>query len=671
MTNEPIINARLKKFRENWDLNNVPDGEAFEKFVNSSILTQHQPDAFNADSELLEQICVGGPGDSGIDGIGIKVNGLLVKDIHEIEDLLFKFKRVNIEFIFIQSKYKPHFDSGELNNFIAGVRSFLSNTPSIPINEKITELLKLKDYLLSEDVVFLWENNPSIRMYYVAMGKWKNNAQHIALAEQAKSDIYGLKIYEKVNVHFIDSEALRQIIDSIENNFTAIIETIVSMELTPVIGVENSCISLCNADEFSKILISEENIIRKSLFDDNVRDFQGENTVNNEIYETIINEPAKFILLNNGITIVCDEFLSNNRKLKIVNPQIVNGCQTSHVIFTAKQKGIAINNVPLNIKIIATKDPELSNEIVRGTNRQNIVQDEAFESTKKFHKDLEAFFNDYNSEFSLKIYYERRSKQYSHKPIKQSQKFSLKILTQYFVGMFLNKPHFSHRHESFLLKEFANIIYQETQSKLPYFISCYSFYKLEFLFREMNYSPELKHYKAHLLMMFRESISGQCPNLAFEKPIDEHCKKIIEFLKNDVILKERFDELALIFKKCSITWQTHLKRSRFGMKDISDFTDLLLKETRDKYHTNKNITNQNTNKLQEETLFKGQVMRTMTDKFGSYCGFIRRQPDNIFFHSKLNKELEFMGLENKFVTYQTQNGSRPNELVAINVKIVN
>lgn len=666
MTNEPIINAKLKKFRDSYGLNSVADGEAFERFVNSAILTQHQPDAFTADSDLLEKVCVGGQNDTGIDGLAVKINGVLVKSTQECDDIISKFKRIAIEFIFIQSKYKPNFDSAELNSFIAGVRNFLSNEPLIPANEKVKEWIQLKDHLLSEDIVFNWDDNPSVRMYYVAMGKWRGHQHHTALADQAKKDIKLLKTYENIDLHFVDSESLRNTLDSIENNFSAILETIGVLELTPVKDVDNSCIALCNADEFSKLLTTEEGFIRKSLFDDNVRDYQGESTINSEIIDTINEEPEKFILLNNGITIVCDDFISNNRKLKIVNPQIVNGCQTSHAIYFAKKKGLSITKVPLSVKIIATKDQEISNEIVRGTNRQNIVLDEAFEATKKFHKDLEAFFNTYGVDFKDRVYYERRAKQYSHNiNIKQVQKINLRILTQYFVGMFLNQPHLSHRHESFLLREFSNLIFQDSQSKLPYFTAALAFFKLEALFRERGFYPELKPYKPHLLMIFRQAIAGFTPSLFYEKPIDEHSQKILEVLKNDGLTNQRFEESAKIFKDTATKWTGELKRSRFAMKDVQDFTVLLTKETNKYYSTKHSELAED-----EDKIYRGVVIKTMHDKFGNYCGFIKRQPDNIFFHSRQNKDLNFIGLEGKVVTYKVTTNPKNNQLLATELEIV-
>ena len=667
MTNEPIINARFKKFRDNYGLNNMADGDAFERFANSAILTSHQPDAFTADSELLDKVCIGGSGDNGIDGIAIKLNGILVKTVEEINDIIAKFKTANIEFIFIQSKYKEKFEAAELSSFIAGVRNFLNNRPAIALNGKSAEIFKLKEHLMSDDVVYHWESNPSVRMYYVAMGKWRNIAQHLALAEQAKNDIKLLNIYDTVDLHFIDSESLKTTLDNNENNFTAFIDTIVTMELTQVDGVENSCIALCAGDEFSKMLTTEEGVIRKSLFDDNVRDYQGENSVNSEILDTIREEPSKFILLNNGITVVCEDFTTKNRRLKIINPQIVNGCQTSHVLFAAQKKGFDISKVQVSVKFISTGDAEISNDIVRGTNRQNIVMDEAFEATKKFHKDLEEFINHINSEYPDKIYYERRAKQYSHNPtIKQIQKINLKILTQYFSAMFLNKPHLSHRHESFLLREQANILFQETQSKLPYFVSSYAFYQLEKLFREANFYPELKPYKAHLLMMFRESIAGKAPSINNEKPIDDYSQKIITVLKKPQLTTRQFEEVAKVFKNTMNKWTGELEKSRFAIKDVPDFTTLLLSDTQ-KYFTVKVTTISD----DEDFVYKGVVMKTMLDRFGNFCGFIKRSPDNIFFHLQQNKDLNFIGLEGKLVSYKVSINPKDNRQLAVNVERIN
>jgi hypothetical protein len=67
-----------------------------------------------------------------------------------------------------------------------------------------------------------------------------------------------------------------------------------------------------------------------------VRHFLGaENSVNQSIAKTIDNQAARsrFPVLNNGVTVVSPDVVVQTNRLFIKNFQIVNGCQTSHVLF--------------------------------------------------------------------------------------------------------------------------------------------------------------------------------------------------------------------------------------------------------------------------------------------------------------------------------------------------
>lgn len=662
MNLEPIINAKFKKFRNQMELNNVADGVAFEQYVNLSILKSHQPDAFNGDNELFNKVNIGGFEDMGIDGIAIKINGILIRDIDEAKDLVKKFPRVDIEFIFIQSKYKSNFDKGEFNNFIDGVREFLSEKQRQPHSTEIKELILIKDFLLSEDAVFKWSDNPSVRLYYVVMGKWHDSKHQLALAEQLKEDIGHLNTYKEPYIHFVDLAGFKAVLDSNENNFEVVLNSIDTMPLTSVDGVDNSCLMMCYADELYKLLSTKEGIIRKSLFDDNVRDFQGDNTINSEIQKTIESEPEKFALLNNGITIVCKKYIPSNRQITIKNPQIVNGCQTSHVIFGNSNSLEALKKVPLVIKVISTQNNEITNQIVRGTNRQNIVLDEAFETTKPFHKELEDFINALSPEYS-RFYYERRSKQYDHNPsINQYEKLNLRIIIHSFVSMYLNTPNLSHRHESKLLDTFGNTLFKDFQSKLPYFTSSLAFYELEKLFRQQKLDKSYYTFKYHLLMIFRELIAGRSPNVNNERIVDEHSQIVLNVLKNKSATLEKFKKSIELFDKTRDEWSKQLGKNVHGIKDNKDFTFLLLKNLRD------NGQNISDTVEDENFVYKGKIKKIIKDRYGKYCGFIERKPDNIFFHSASAKGMKLFDAEGKLVSYKVSTNPKSGQFLAVDVE---
>lgn len=662
MNVEPIINARFKRFRDRMELTKIADGLAFEQFVNHTILSAHQPDAFNGDNELFEKVNVGGSEDMGIDGIAIKLNGLFIRDLDEVKDLTKRLPRISIEFIFIQSKYKSNFDKGEFNNFTDGVREFLSEKQKQPVSDEIKELIRIKNFLVSENAVFKWEDNPSIRLYYVVMGKWHNSQHQLALAETFKEDILSLNTYKEPLIHFVDHDGFKSILDSNENNFEVAINSIDTIPLTSVDLVDNSCVLLCFASELKKILTTPDGLIRKSLFEDNVRDYQGDNSINNEISQTIQNEPQKFALLNNGITIVCEKYTPSNRQITIKNPQIVNGCQTSHAIFYNADKEETINKVPIIIKLISTNDSEITNQIVRGTNRQNIVYDEAFEATKKFHKDLEDFINAMSPEYD-RFYYERRSKQYEHNPsINHYQKLNLRIIIQSFVGMFLNEPHISHRHEVKLLELYSNLVFQDYQSKLPYFTSALSFYKLEKLFRTGAIDKKLFYaFRTHILMIFRELTGGDKPNINKEKIVDEHCHLVLSVLKNDEVCKEKFIEASTLFEETRSYWIENLKKNQYSIKDNKEFTDLLLTRIR-------KVSTITTDLVDDvDYLYKGPVVKIFKDKFGTFCGFIERKPTDIFFHSSSAKGIDLNGKVGHLVTYKVTTNPKNGQLIATDI----
>jgi hypothetical protein len=652
----------MNKFKARMELVDISNGMVFEKFVNYSILNGHQPGAFNGDNELFDKVNIGGYGDMGIDGIAMKINGILIRSLDETKSLVEKLQKLEIEFIFIQAKYKEIFTKSEFISFVSGVRDFLASNPRMPHSIEIQELIEIKDYLISEDAVCKWINNPLVRLYYVTMAKHHDSATQDALAEQFREDIVKLNTYQEAMIHFINKNELKSIIDSNESNFDQTINFIYSMPLTKVEGVNDSCVLLCYATELKKILKSPDGLIRKSLFDDNVRDFQGNNTINSAINVTINKEPQKFVLLNNGITIVCEKFSQTNMQINIKNPQIVNGCQTSHVLYNNPDN--ALERTPIIIKLISTENGEITNQIVKGTNSQNIVYGEAFETIKPFHKDLEDFINALSPEYE-RFYYERRSKQYDHNPsINYYQKINFRIIIQSFIGMFLNCPHLSHKHESKLLEIYADKIFLDHQSKYPYFVAALSFFKLEAMFRRKEIdNRQFYAFKMHILMIFRELISGPVQDINDETSIEGVCKEILAILRDNNKAKENFCKAVKIFDDARNTWINELKRDQFRIKDVNDFTILLFS----KLQKGGTVV---TNKTENTRSF-GKIVHIGVDRNGKIYGHISRQSQSdIFFHSDKSPKVDFKGKEYFEVSYETEKDGVRGNTVAINIEIL-
>ena len=120
------------------------------------------------------------------------------------------------------------------------------------------------------------------------------------------------------------------------------------------------------------------NKYQDKLFRKNVRNFLGRSTCNKAIQETLKHEPENFWYYNNGISILCDEASLNVEKkyIRLVNPQIVNGCQTARSIerFRGELGGEVL------VRVIEGKSHRFINSITLYQNSSNPVKKRDFKS---------------------------------------------------------------------------------------------------------------------------------------------------------------------------------------------------------------------------------------------------------------------------------------------------
>ncbi len=134
------------------------------------------------------------------------------------------------------------------------------------------------------------------------------------------------------------------------------------------------------------------------LYEKNVRRFLGaRGKVNKAIQATLEKEPERFGLYNNGVTFVVEDVkpLANN-SFELVEPYIVNGCQTTRTIWdvlfkklesggTGANPAMELWQARLDKSIIITKivkvgfqGEDLLTQITRYTNSQNAVREKDF-----------------------------------------------------------------------------------------------------------------------------------------------------------------------------------------------------------------------------------------------------------------------------------------------------
>jgi hypothetical protein len=158
-----IIEGYLKDFVEVQGLHDLDPTQAFEYFINHLIISRDYPEPFE-----LDDISVGGGSDLGIDGLGIIVNEHLVFSNEDIDFFKKQLRRLDARFLFVQSKTSANFDSGDIGNFLFGVRTFFTNVGVE--NEQIGMARSLKEHIYDSSGDM--DEAPHCDLYYVTLGKW-------------------------------------------------------------------------------------------------------------------------------------------------------------------------------------------------------------------------------------------------------------------------------------------------------------------------------------------------------------------------------------------------------------------------------------------------------------------------------------------------------------------
>ena len=130
--------------------------------------------------------------------------------------------------------------------------------------------------------------------------------------------------------------------------------------LPEIAGVNEAYIGFVPLTEFLAIVRDDAGELLSSIFYENVRDWQESTApVNDEIRETVTSNHAdRFVVMNNGITMIARELRTVRRdRFQIEDFQIVNGCQTTHVLFDQQVEAAANIHVPL--RLIATHDEDV------------------------------------------------------------------------------------------------------------------------------------------------------------------------------------------------------------------------------------------------------------------------------------------------------------------------
>jgi hypothetical protein len=392
--------------------------------------------------------------------------------------------------------------------------------------------------------------NPACRLYYVTTGQWTGDAALEARRQAAIEDIMALRIFRSVDVVPVDADGIQRLNRESRNSVSREFDFGLKTVVPAIQGVTEAYVGLLPGPDFLRLVEDENGEMLRGIFYDNVRDWQDFNVVNSEMRETLASEEmrARFALMNNGVTIIAKTLRTTANRFYIEDYQVVNGCQTSHVLHDQKDSLNPAVMVPL--RLIATRDDDIIASIVKATNRQTEVREEQLLALSDFQKKLEAYFSAF--EEGQRLYYERRSRQYNNVGgIEKTRIITPGNLIRAFASMFLEEPHRATRSYRRILDRVGRDLFAEKDRLEPYYAAALAAYRLEFLFRNQVLSGDLRVARYELLLALRlAEMPSPLPRMN-SKEIERLSKNLIDKLWDPTQSEALFRRAATLVQKAA------------------------------------------------------------------------------------------------------------------------
>ena len=429
-----------QEFQNNDNYSSISD--YFEFFSASQILKNQ-----GLSDDEVDNGIVGKGLDGGCDSIYLFLNNLLITP--DVVEHISAPKDSILEMIIIQSKKTTSFGEDAVMKWktISGNLLDLSKTTTdfmtrynADVLEAFTTFRDTYTRLITSRVKL------KFKFYYATLAS-ELHPNVIQQAEELKDTIKGLFPNAVVEVIFVDSDALFDM-------YNAVIENRVNLKFAdiPISPNQKNYIALVDLKSYFNFIVNDEGDVRKSFFDSNVRDYQGKNNVNSSISETLHRaDDNDFWWLNNGVTVLASEAtLVNNRELQIVNPEIVNGLQTSMEIynyFSENREALESEKRSILLRIIVPDNEESRDQIIFATNNQTNIPKATLRVTDPIHLQIEMYFK------SRGLIYDSRKNYYINQGRKPAEIVGVSFLAQCLITIFLKKPDYARARPSTLLND--------------------------------------------------------------------------------------------------------------------------------------------------------------------------------------------------------------------------
>lgn len=569
----PIIEALLTDFCKRQEITSADQSAAFEQFAAFCTLNTERLDQGDFRDALTDA------GEEGLDAVAVIVNGALMTDPSDIDETIASAAGLSVKYVFMQAKTAEAWDSGEVLKFTRAVEGFFGDT-DIGSSGVVADARLIHKAILKNAARL--EANPQLRAYYVTNGQWVPGTAAEKHLDELARRLEALALFTSVRCEPVDRTKLQQSYRSATSAATATVEFDSKVTLPKIEGIEQAYLGVLPASELMKLVVDgESDEIRRSVFEDNVRDFQGVNApVNSGIRGTLRGDHRqRFAVLNNGVTVVVRDLRVTANSFRLADYQVVNGAQTSNVLFANRDTFEQGEDVLVPTRIIQTADEDLITEIVTATNSQTQVRPHELNARAVAERHVEKYF--VAQEAPRNLLYERRSKQYDSKgDVVKARVIDRYTLVRATAAVFADEPHLSTGYPMQLLGRLSGaqqvrdghqrmVFFADSDEPLVYYAAASAYYRLDLFFKTSRLEARYKPARWHLLTAARHLALGKEIPRFNDRKFRTWAKPFVDAVWSDS------EGPALFARAIEVIDETGLALSRTALRNASAAQDLL------------------------------------------------------------------------------------------------
>lgn len=564
-----IIKSNLGTFCEEKSISeSIKESKQFEYFANYCVVR----DVYGEDFDVSE--ITSDEDDGGIDGIAFLIDHELVFTYEEAVNVFSRHKKnVDVDIYFIQAKTSESYDRGEILKFGDGVDDFLKESSLLPHGTFIKAKRRIFDLLVT-CVDKITNGCPNIVLRYVCTSDNEIAKEIEATRAGIIRKLESTRLFNSVDFQFIGVDGLISLWKKSRNAIKAQIPALSYLSFMKMKDIGQAYLIIVSAKQYvQSVLMDENGKLRGGIFDENVRAFLGEDNIVNRAIEDTINKPDsqnRFAILNNGITIISPEVNNMGSTISLSDYQIVNGCQTSNMLFN--NYGKLDNNTCITVRIIQVENADVIAEIVKATNSQTKVEDNQFLAFATLFRRIELFFDSViDSETEIKLYLERRQNQFRNAGIPKNRIYKLLDVCRAVESMYYDKPDEVGRNPNRLIKDDIDNLCNPKNKEVAYYAAALALYRINSLVRKGKILNEYTIYRWQLLMIIKYIVSdGSIPKLTNKKDCERYCSKLIKILvKNDDKCTELFESAIAIIDEVGKTDRDTVRTANYTQKIIN------------------------------------------------------------------------------------------------------